>query len=40
MLLCYVALVAAGFAILARKSGAGGFSAIFRIWFTPSASSR
>ena len=40
VLLCYVALVAAGFAMLARKSGTRGFSAMTRIWFPPSTPSR
>ena len=40
VLLCYVALVAAGFAILARKSGTRGFGAVTRVWFTPSAPER
>jgi ESS family glutamate:Na+ symporter len=40
VLLCYVALVAAGFAILARKSGTRGFGAVTRVWFTPSTPNR
>ena len=36
VLLCYVALVVIGFALLARKSGTPGFSAVTRLWFTPS----
>ena len=33
VLLCYVALVAIGFAVLARKSGQPGFKAVTRVWF-------
>lgn len=40
VLLAYLALVAAGFALLARRSGlrGRGFGAVTRLWFTPSES--
>lgn len=37
VLLCYCALVAAGFMLLARRSGLRGFGAVTRLWFTPTA---
>ena len=35
VLLCYLALVAAAFALLTRRAGVRGFSALTRVWFTP-----
>lgn len=35
VLLCYLALVTAGFALLTRRAGVRGFSALTRVWFTP-----